>query len=359
MSYFRQRVTVAGNVVTVLEFEKAVAVDFTASSRSAVRQDLTEEEREDNRKRSASRARRELQEAIDANFGWCPRKNRFGQWSLKFLTLTYKENMQDYSQLARDFDRFMKRLKYHLGAAFEYVAVPEQQKRGAWHLHILLYCPFIPIDTLKRLWHESQGQGSFKINQIQHVQDVGAYVSKYMSKDMSPDSPLYHKKRYWASRGFTKQAKHFRFARSVDTPILRTFTDAKCVSKVKESEYENEWTGKVKKQEIVLFPCGKSQRLVENLLEVLVWEQKDDDPIFQQMAAKAREISVLTPPGVLVSRVPSYPERVRAWETAGLLPGVRSVDASRLRDTPPERSRHFTRGAAGRGAYQLTSNIAG
>lgn len=351
MPYFRQRLTVAGNVLTQETFEEGVAFDFEAVERGAARRDLTDEEREENRQRSAARARRELQNAINANFGWCSRQNRYGQWSLKFLTLTYKENMQDYLQLARDFDRFMKRLKHQLSASFEYVAVPEQQKRGAWHLHILLYCPFIPIQTLIRIWNETRGEGSFKLKQIQTVQDVGAYVSKYLSKDFTPDSPLFHKKRYWASQGFTKKARELRFAQPVELPILETFQAARCVARVIDSEYENEWTGTVKKRQIVLFPCGKSQRLVENLLEALSCEGKDDDPVFQQLRAKTRELHALTPPGVRLARVPSPGERWAAWDRAGLLPSERSA---RGVDALPERSPNFARAAGGAGAYRLT-----
>lgn len=353
MAFFVYAVKVAGNVVTLSEFEKRVAVGFEVTERAPARDDLTDEERLENAKRSASRARRELADAINANFGWCPRKNRFGQWSLKFLTLTYKENMQDYARLARDFDLFMKKLRYHLDTSFDYVAVPEQQKRGAWHLHILLYCPFIPIDTLKRIWNAADGQGSFKVNLIDQVSDVGAYVAKYLLKDLSPDSPLHGKKRFWASQGFTKKAHVLRFPRPIETPILKTFQQQQCVAKVREYEYDNEWTGKANICEITLFPSPKSKRLIENLLEAISCEGKEDDPVYQGLRAKEREILALKPSGVLLSSVPSLSDRERAWERAGLVPGGRRVHPAALSDTLPERSPNFTRAAAGRGAYRL------
>ena len=45
------------------------------------------------------------------------------------LTLTYRENMEDRSRMARDFDVFIKRLRRAI-PDFEYICVFERQKRG-------------------------------------------------------------------------------------------------------------------------------------------------------------------------------------------------------------------------------------
>jgi len=56
-----------------------------------------------------------------------------------FLTLTYKENMQEPGRLFRDFRVFMKRIRYHYKQhEIAYIAVAEPQGRGAWHLHVML-----------------------------------------------------------------------------------------------------------------------------------------------------------------------------------------------------------------------------
>ncbi|WP_430733054.1 rolling circle replication-associated protein [Burkholderia stagnalis] len=52
----------------------------------------------------------------------------------RMITLTYRENMQDKARLKRDFDALRRRLAKL--STFLYVATPERQKRGAWHLHV-------------------------------------------------------------------------------------------------------------------------------------------------------------------------------------------------------------------------------
>ena len=52
----------------------------------------------------------------------------------KWICLTYAENMTDTKRLYLDFDKFIKKLRYHYGH-FEYIVAMEPQGRGAWHAH--------------------------------------------------------------------------------------------------------------------------------------------------------------------------------------------------------------------------------
>ena len=70
-----------------------------------------------------------------------------------FLTLTVRENIQDRNQFNLLFDKFIKRLNYKIfnkkKRLLKYLAVLEKQKRGAWHVHIMLFdFPFIPQHDL-------------------------------------------------------------------------------------------------------------------------------------------------------------------------------------------------------------------
>jgi len=51
------------------------------------------------------------------------------------LTLTYRENVTDFNRAADDMTRFVRKMKVHL-PKWLYVAVAEQQGRGAWHWHM-------------------------------------------------------------------------------------------------------------------------------------------------------------------------------------------------------------------------------
>lgn len=105
---------------------------------------------------------------------------------VKWLTLTYRENMTDPKRLSRDFDRFWKRLRYYHGKRDipmpEYIIVAEPQERGAWHLHALLIYPsrqpFIPHDKLESLW----GHGFIFVRAADKAcGNLGAYLSSYLS----------------------------------------------------------------------------------------------------------------------------------------------------------------------------------
>lgn len=287
MPAFRYKLQISGNVIVEKFYEKYQYANYTRDVPRKKR-DLTDGEKEENRRRSALRARKSLIDAVNANFGWVRRGFRYGEKSVKFLTLTYKENMTDYARLASDFDRFKKRIEYHLSESIQYVCVPEQQKRGAWHLHILFYSSFLPLDTLKRLWNETQGQGGFNVKRVQHVHNVGQYIGKYISKDFAPNDALSGKKRFWCSQGFTNRSSVFRLPAKPDMEILQTFRQKKAVASCYESEYEGEHTGKVRFRRVVVFPSAKNHVMMQDLIEHLGWEQKENDPVFIRLLEQAR-----------------------------------------------------------------------
>lgn len=118
------------------------------------------------------------------------------------LTLTYAENMQDRSQMARDFDVFVKRVRRAI-PGFQYVCVFEQQKRGAWHAHIAV--PRIlshyhsggvlvrSYDLLRSMWRGVIGAGgNVDVSRNKRVgrssSKLAGYIAKYIGKDFGSDS---------------------------------------------------------------------------------------------------------------------------------------------------------------------------
>lgn len=108
-----------------------------------------------------------------------------------FITLTYKENMQDNKRLYEDAKRFIHNLKYELEkkynkkqkekVEFTYIIVAEPQERGAWHLHILLKANvlnlYISNIRLAKLW----GHGDTKTERLKDVTNMGAYYVAYFT----------------------------------------------------------------------------------------------------------------------------------------------------------------------------------
>lgn len=154
-----------------------------------------------NAKKSLSnlaRARREIIELIRLNL--VPNSC--------LLTLTYRENMQDYEQAYKDFYNFVKMIKYKFGISLKYIRVIELQRRGAIHFHVVVFSPefvSIPYNEIFKLW----GHGAVHIRKIEVLDDVtadrvGNYLGKYLTK--SKDIAV-NKKIYTTSRGLKRLEK--------------------------------------------------------------------------------------------------------------------------------------------------------
>ena len=118
-----------------------------------------------------------------------------------FITLTYESNMLDIDKGKNDVKNFVKRWNYERKKenkeSLKYVYVAEFQKRGAVHFHCLFFnVGYIANKDLRDLW----GHGFVRVNKIDDVDNVGAYVVKYMQKDMI-DIRLSSKDLYGRSRG--------------------------------------------------------------------------------------------------------------------------------------------------------------
>lgn len=123
----------------------------------------------------------------------------------KFLTLTFKENIQEINYANDEFKKFIKRLNYYIyhdkKAYLKYLATWEKQKRGAIHYHIILFnFPYISFKQLTRIW----GHGYLLINKIDvdSIENRGRYVSKYFDKEL--ELKEHKKKAFFSSRNLKK-----------------------------------------------------------------------------------------------------------------------------------------------------------
>lgn len=100
---------------------------------------------------------------------------------MRWITLTYAENMTDTQRLYDDFRKFWQRFKRRWGKA-DYIAVVEPQGRGAWHVHVIAIwsekAPYVPNAELRECW----GHGFVKVNAVTDSCDnLGAYLSAYLA----------------------------------------------------------------------------------------------------------------------------------------------------------------------------------
>lgn len=138
----------------------------------------------------------------------------------KFITLTFADrpglDVQDVKQCNGLFMAFANRLRYYY-PSFKYIAVIEFQDkngRGAVHYHMVCNLPYVTVNRFAEIWRN----GFVKLNRIDHVDNVGAYVIKYMVADMD-DKRLCGKKAYLCSKGLLRPVELCSW-RSSDTEVV-------------------------------------------------------------------------------------------------------------------------------------------
>lgn len=102
-----------------------------------------------------------------------------------FVTLTLKPSEAgDTKKFYKDFDKFMKRLRYKFKgkSTIDYLTVIEPHASGKWHCHVLmrfndLESVFIKNSELAQIW----GLGYVKIESLKEVDNIGAYLSAYLT----------------------------------------------------------------------------------------------------------------------------------------------------------------------------------
>lgn len=218
----------SGSIVELYEYENSIVKGETnnVSGRSV---EANEENKTRHRKNTLERARRTVRRLINANvYAW-------GEMP-KFLTLTFAENVQDIKQANYEFKKFRQRLEYELDLKLKYVAVVEFQKRGRIHYHVVFFnLPYIQSNDLASIW----GNGFIKINAISHVDNIGAYVTKYMTKD-NDDERLKGKKSYFTSRGLKKPVEKY-----LNEKEIAKVKEKLSHKKIYENTFENEYTGNI------------------------------------------------------------------------------------------------------------------
>lgn len=217
-----KRVVVSNHVVEIYTYEKQQWSGYEQDEKEGRR---SAEECMERSWSSTQRSRQMIRRLILANFNN----------DSKFVTLTFKENLTDLEEANKRFKRFIQRLRYKY-QSFKYLAVIEFQERGAVHYHMISDLPYIKNKELAEIWNE----GFVKITNITHVDNVGAYMIKYMVKDLT-DKRLSRRKVYQCSKGLDKPYE----ARGEEAERIIQAYDLEKRKPVFSSSYEGEYTGQV------------------------------------------------------------------------------------------------------------------
>lgn len=126
---------------------------------------------------SLYRTMKKLRYLINANFT--------GADNEKFITFTFAEQTNDPEKVYEEFKNFIKRFRYHFKdiSKIEYLSVIEPHATGNFHLHVLFKFPdtekigFIDNKVISDIW----GQGFTTTKDIKQVDNIGAYLSAYLT----------------------------------------------------------------------------------------------------------------------------------------------------------------------------------
>ncbi len=173
-NYVTEKCVISGNKIEFYRYSIPYKIDF--EKRTSV-VDLSSFIEKEKRIDNLSRARQSVRRLI-----WCNLTPH-----TKFLTLTTKENISDRKVFKRMFTTFLQQMKRY-GYPLKYLYVLEYQKRGALHAHLVVFNDEkIPLKILKKAWHYGRSDikmlNGLKYGSNEKVNDVGAYVCKYITKD--------------------------------------------------------------------------------------------------------------------------------------------------------------------------------
>lgn len=143
-----------------------------------------------------------------------------------WITLTFGKNkVYNPKELYPIFTNFIKRFRYKFSSfVIDYIYIPEPHEKGDWHIHLLLKSNkdlYIKNSDLNKIW----GHGFVKVNRLKDVDNIGAYVSAYLTNIKEGDKTKKGARLYLYPPGH----QLYRYSKGIKKPvsIYKSYSDAK------------------------------------------------------------------------------------------------------------------------------------
>jgi len=199
------RAIISGDLIEYYSYEKPYSYNWAPTQKGSDSKPEADSKRNDH----ILRARRSIRRLIECNV----QKDNLPI----FLTLTFMRNIQTLEEANPLFTKFAKELQRRYGKS-RYLCVPEFQKRGAVHYHVIFFdLRYIPRikEVMKKLWVH----GFSQVKAVRKIKSIGAYVSKYLQKGVGDERTI-KKKGYFCSRGMERPIE-YREQLTVDELLKR------------------------------------------------------------------------------------------------------------------------------------------
>ena len=135
-------------------------------------------------------------------------------------------------------------MRYEEGQDFRYIAVPEFQKRGSVHFHLMVWGlakEKVKSERDKRYFAKIWSYGFLDVMQTDGSDKLAGYLAKYMAKSFI-DKRLVSKKAYMASRNVRRSSSVSNFPKDLLKMIVRKG------SKVYQKDFQTQWLGSCRYQ---------------------------------------------------------------------------------------------------------------
>lgn len=237
---YKTKIIISGSFIEEYIYQNEITLGRKAVRRKK-RKNKPKEEQTEMRSGALRRTRMTIMRLVNSNPDF-----------ITFLTLTFDENKFENKKDITEFEKcnylfmtFIQRLKYNF-LGIKYLAVPEFQgdyyfrtniKKefgGAIHYHLLLN-QMVGTKKIEKVWRH----GFVKINKIKSINNVGLYVSKYLSKE-SFNRKYFGKKKFFYSRNLNRPQE---FKGQECEEMLMGYSPPP--EKVYEKEFSNKYRGEV------------------------------------------------------------------------------------------------------------------
>jgi len=186
-----KRAIICGDVVELYTYAEPYFYNFGTGPTADPSSIASGEKPSSKRGDHVLRARRQIRRLIDANVSGLP----------IFITYTFAKNVRTLDEANPLFSKHVKELQRRYGK-LKYLAVPEFQKRGAVHYHVIYFdLPYIRRikEVIAKLWPHGYSQ----VKSIRKVQRIGLYVAKYLQKSQD-DARTAGRKSFFTSRNLLR-----------------------------------------------------------------------------------------------------------------------------------------------------------
>ena len=227
VGFTKHKLIKSGKMFEVYEYEHPVRYGSTGKKRAHTQRKKSSRS-EEHRARNIVRAGFTLKRLAFLNFS----END------KFITLTFNNEQEfDINNLSECLP-FYQKFKRKLNARYKnvkYITVPEFQKRGAVHYHILCNIPKITQKAMQGLWPH----GFSKVLAVKSATHLAFYLTKYLRKRFDDPRKQGHRL-FYTSRGLKRPTTVYGpFAEALTNKLKKDQSDAVQY----ENSYETEHNG--------------------------------------------------------------------------------------------------------------------